>query len=279
MRLDLNDRLGFIGCGALGSALIQGILDKRLYPPRRLYVFDRHPAKTKPFEGIQRCSSAFEVVYNTGTTFLLVKPQDVLSAVQGANFTNKVLVSMVAGITCHELRANLTGCNRVLRIMSNLALRYGMAATAYEVPNNLAPIEQERVLNIFRMLGTIEAVSEADMDVATAINGSGPAYFTYIIDAMANAAQAEGMPREAALRLIMQTVRSALTLMHYEPETDYLIKAVSSRGGTTEAALKIFEKKNMVGTIEKAIEAATKRSRAMSENLEVPKDKIDDFWP
>lgn len=264
----INSRLGFIGCGHLGSALIDAILERKLYPPGRLFVCDRHMEKIRRFSGVQQCASAFEVAHNAGTIFLLVKPQDIREAMQGAQLTDRVLVSMVAGITCDELRANIRGCGRVLRVMTNLAIKYGMGATAYEVPNNLAPVEQERVLNIFRTMGMVESLNEDQMDVATAISGSGPAYVMYFLDAMIKAAQGEGMSFDAADRLVLQTARGAIAMLAENAEpADRIIDQVCSPGGTTEAALKVLRRRNIRDAVDKAVDTATRRCRDLADML------------
>lgn len=264
----LINRIGIVGVGALGSALAEGIIKSKVHPANRLFLFDQDISRMQAFPDCHHCTTAFEATYNTEVTFLCVKPQDVLTALEGARLRNKILVTMAAGLTCEDLRRNIKYCDRVLRVMSNLALKDLEAATAYEVPNNLEPFELESILRIFRACGTVEAVREADMDIATALNGSGPAYFTYFVKSLVDGAAAEGMAADTAMRLTLQTMKSSIALIANGTDSPAeILNKVSSARGTTEAALSVFRRRSVDAAIEKAVSAATERARELSVEL------------
>lgn len=263
------DRLTIIGCGALGSSLIKGILRSELYEPEHIYVYDSDPSRMAQFQGIHTCSNAVDAVSCANVVFLAVRPQDVHSAMAEVSLHDRILVSMVAGITVSGLQKQLRDCEKVLRTMPNIALRIGEAATAYAVPCNLEADELDGVLTVFRACGTVEPVTEGLIDVATAVNGSGPAYFAYFIDAIVNAASEQGMDSGVALRLALQTARSAIGLIEEaEVPAGELLQQISSRGGTTGAALSIMDERSVDDTVTDAIFAAAARSRELSGELQ-----------
>lgn len=262
--VDLSNRLAFIGCGTMGSAIIRGILDHELFPARNIFAYDPNAQAVRRLPGVQLCGTAFEAVYNAGTVFVCVKPQDVRAAFTGANLENKAVVSLAAGIPMDYLRTALTGCERVMRIMSNICLKVDQAATAYTVPNTLTPVECERVLNIFRTLGTVEAVEEKHMDIVTALSGSGPAYFVLFIHQLSQAAAEAGLPYESALRLATQTALGTSELIRKDDRSpNEIIQSVCSAKGTTGAAMEVLEKPQFRKMVVGAIQAATRRAEEL----------------
>lgn len=266
--VDLSGRIAFIGCGTMGTALITGIISHQLYPARNLFVYDQDPLRVRRIPGVQCCSTAFEAIYNAGIIFVCVKPQDVREAFMGTDVADKAVVSIAAGLRTDALMGLIPGCKRVMRVMPNMCLTVDQAATAYCVPNTLNPIETERVLNIFRALGTVEPVEEKYMDTVTALSGSGPAYFVLFIHLLAQAAAESGLPYDSCLRLATQTAYGTAELIKKDDRTpNELIQAVCSSKGTTGAAMSVLDTPKFRSIVDAAVEAATTRSKEMGEEF------------
>ncbi|MCL4694227.1 MAG: pyrroline-5-carboxylate reductase, partial [Candidatus Hydrogenedentes bacterium] len=155
---------------------------------------------------------------------------------------------------------------RVVRVMPNTPALVGAGAAGIAPSPNCTAADVETAHAIFRSIGVSEQVPESLIDAVTALSGSGPAYFFYLVECLSRAAVAQGLPKEQADRLASQTLVGAGLLLRDSGESATILRErVTSRGGTTEAALKQFECDEFPKLVESAVAAAVRRSRELGQ--------------
>ena len=174
-------------------------------------------------------------------------------------------MSIAAGVTLGRLEGALGGRARVIRVMPNAPAMVGQGMAALVRGRNATRADEAFALRIFRAVGDAVALKdETLLDAVTALSGSGPAYVYLFAKALADAAVAQGLPAELALRMALKTIRGAEENMRRSPMTAAeLIRIVASPGGTTEAALKQFGADGFSDIVARAIHAAAERSREL----------------
>jgi pyrroline-5-carboxylate reductase len=203
-------------------------------------------------------------VSQSDLVILGVKPQD-FSAMAPALAKHlrptQVVLSIMAGITLDRLRKELSH-DTVVRAMPNAPAQIGMGITAYATANELSMHQTLMVEQLLNCTGrAMHLADESLLDPVTALSGSGPAYFFEIVRTMIATGVELGLPPHVASALVKQTMLGSYHLMeHAENTPEELIKAVMSKGGTTEAAFKVFEQEELAGTLERAITAASVRA-------------------
>ena len=258
------------GAGKMGGALLRAWLD-RGYDPRKISVIEPRPSR-EVFELAE--SKGFALGPPSRPPQILVlamKPQNLDEAAAGlAPFANRdtLVVSILAGKTIANVAARLPHATAIVRAMPNLASAVGrgmavLAANAAATPDQRATAEA-----LFAATGRVEWLAGEELiDAATAISGSGPAYVFYLAEALAGAGAALGMHAEIAARLARATVEGAGELLFQSPESTLaeLRENVTSRGGTTAAALEVLMARDgLTPLIERAVKAAKQRAAALS---------------
>ena len=203
-----------------------------------------------------------------GVLILAVKPQDFGKMMESARVQidgNVLVLSIMAGITLSEIQRKLRH-KRVVRAMPNAPSLVGAGVTGY-FPS--AEIDVRDLLQIERLLSctgiSMVLDNEAQLDSVTALSGSGPAYFYYIVDAMIQAGKTMGLDENVAKQFVKQTMLGAYYLIqNSEKDLSDLISDVASRGGTTEAALRHFEQQHLAKILSDGILAAEARSKELS---------------
>ncbi len=261
----MRETIAFVGAGNMAEALLRGLLDKRVVPPASIIAHDIRPERLDELRqryGIRTGKPEADIL------ILAVKPQqmsDALSHLPSAISDRQLLISIAAGITTARIERELGGQPRVVRVMPNTPALVGAGAAAlckgrYATDADLATAE-----SILGAVGITVRVEENLMDAVTALSGSGPAYVFAVTEAMIAAGVAQGLPVEVARRLAIQTVAGAGKLMIETGEDPgRLREKVTSPGGTTEAALKVFGDRKLSETFAEAIAAAAKRGRELA---------------
>jgi len=236
-------KLGFIGCGKMGSALIQGVLEAKICQPDDVTVHDRlaEPAEILGTEsGIRVAAGNKEVAESADVIVLCVKPDDAARALSeaGRALDGKLLISILAGTTIATLQDAAGKKCRVVRVMPNTAVLVQKGASAYAASEGVTENDVALVERIFTSVGRAFHVKEALLDAVTGLSGSGPAYVYLFIEALADGGVQMGLPRYLATKLAVQTVAGAAemvseTMMH----PAVLREMVTSPGGTTIAGL------------------------------------------
>ena len=264
-------QIGFIGAGNMATAIIKGLIAQN-GSAAGLGVFDTDPEKCALMaqNGVKVCASTADLVQESDIIVLAVKPQSyaaVLAAVKPVITNTKTVVSIAAGISIGSVRTAL-GCDSpMVRVMPNTPLLLKKGATALCPSENIGAEDRELVYRMFAGSGVCEYIDEAHMNEIIAVNGSSPAYIYLFAKAMADYAESCGIGREQAMNLICATLEgSAAMLRDSGDSADVLIEKVSSKGGTTIAALEQLRAHGFVEGVTAAMEACTKRAEELSGN-------------
>lgn len=262
-------RIGFIGGGTMAGAIIGGIVGKKTYPGERISVFDIHGEKREALRrsmGIRTAASAPELVGDCDIVFLAVKPQSfpaMLEEIRPAVGGDKTLVSIAAGISTASIAKALScGCP-VIRAMPNTPLTIGRGATAICRTPNVPDEVFGLVCRLFSSCGTVTELEESRMNAVISVSGSSPAYIYLFAKAVLESAERQGIGPETALPLICQTLEGSAGMLRTGKAPDELIRAVSSRGGTTVAALDVLRRNRFEESIGEAMAACTARAEEL----------------
>lgn len=261
-----------IGAGKMGEALLSGLL-RAGWAPEQLLAADQSEARVKALTeryGIRFVTSE-EVAATADVVVVAVKPQDaaqLLTRIGPGIPEGTLIVSICAGLPTAWFARYLPDTTPVVRVMPNTPalVSEGMAALsagAHATSDHLDIVEE-----LFRPLGRTVRVPESQQDAVTALSGSGPAYFFYLVDAMIEAGVMLGLPRDIASALMIQTaVGSAIMLRETGEHPAKLREAVTSPAGTTIAALREMDNHAVRAAMLSAIEAARDRARALASDL------------
>jgi pyrroline-5-carboxylate reductase len=263
-------RLGILGLGNMGEAIVAALL-KTGFNRKDILGFEikkeRAEAVAKRY-GISIAATAKELAQKVKYVLIAVKPQDakpLLVAIAPALDKDKLLISIMAGVTTSTILSMVQRPVRVIRVMPNLAVKVGEGALGI-TSNELVP---EEVLNETKKLlapvGRIVDVREDLMDAVTALSGSGPAFLLAFLEAMIDAGVNVGLPRDKASILAIQTIKGTIATLEADKLHPTLMKEmVTSPGGTTIAGLSSLEEKGFKGILIRAIEEARNRARELS---------------
>ncbi len=260
-------RLGFIGTGRIARALIAGLSQRE---HTVITGFDKDPAALASIAAdypLQPCLSVEEVAMKSQVIILAVKPyqmEEVLGAISASLTTSHLLISVAAGISSEFIRKNAGENIKVIRVMPNTPAFVGEGMTA--LCRGKMASDEDIILasDLFRSIGRIAILDEVQMDAATALSGSGPAYMFHILDSLAEGGVQCGLSREEALLLGAQTMIGAATMvLSGRKGPEELKREVTTPGGTTEAGLKVMEEKNIRPILVATVAAAAARSREL----------------
>ena len=264
--------MGIVGAGNMGQALLKGLLGAGV-PASRLTVVEVDPRKRRQLRGRFRVASAsIETLAGRCDVILLaVKPQDmppVLEALRRSMRAQRPLViSIAAGLTIASLQRALGPCP-LIRVMPNLPAKVGEGISAMAEGRWARPAHRRLAKAILRCVGEVVELPERCFDAVTALSGSGPAYFFLIFRALRDAGVAEGLPRAVAQRLVIHTaLGSARVAAQSAEELETMIAQVASKGGTTEAALKVLARRKLAQALQAGVHAARRRSQELTRCL------------
>ena len=261
--------LGFLGYGNMGGAIASGLVERAVVEPKNILVYDVDPAKMDAArqQGLETASSAEDLGRRADTVMLAVKPQTMAEALEqlapGLD-RGTLVVSIAAGISIGYLQERLGKDIRVIRVMPNTPALVGAGAAEVALSGNCTENDAVRAETIFGAVGIAERVPEPAMDTVTALSGSGPAYFFYLVECLIKAAVAEGLDENVATRLAAQTLFGAGKLLVDSGESAGALRVrVTSKGGTTEAALRQFSGDGFERIVASAVGAASARSKEL----------------
>ncbi|MDP2891782.1 MAG: pyrroline-5-carboxylate reductase [Bacillota bacterium] len=263
-------KVGFIGCGKIGSAIIRGMVRSGLVPASCIAASDTAMEKPQELEkelGTRSFSDNAAIARFADIIFLAVKPSSLGPALAGAgsHLAGKAVVSIAAGWTMEHLRSFLPPDARLLRAMPNTPLMVGEGMTALANDGNLKDEEFAFVKSIFSALGKVETLPECLMDAATGVSGSGPAYFYMFIGSLAGAGEDAGLPKETALLMAAQTAMGAAKMvLDTGKDPGSLRDEVCSPGGTTIEAVASFEKDGLDKIVKRAVKKCIVKSQRLS---------------
>jgi len=271
-------KLSFIGGGNMASALIGGLIDKGL-EPERIWASDPNPSQRARLAAEYRINAPADeaaVVRDADVVVLAVKPQLMrgmaASLAPRLAMGSPLLISVAAGITHASLAAWFTPDTPIVRTMPNRPALLGLGATGLYAPPSVGAAHRNLAEAIMAAVGaTVWVEHERQMDTVTAVSGSGPAYFFLFMEALEAAAQGRGLPPEVARRLTLQTALGAATMAQQSPETLATLRAqVTSKAGTTAAALAVLDAADLRGIVALAVAAADLRSAELAAEFGAP---------
>ncbi|MEI8140487.1 MAG: pyrroline-5-carboxylate reductase [bacterium] len=262
-------KIGFIGAGKMAEAMISGLIANGFAGPGEIVVSDISGERLKMVNdvyGVRVTLSNSEVVALAPICVLAVKPQQlgaVLGDLASLISANHLMVSIAAGKSTSYLES-LLPTGRVVRVMPNMACLVGAGMNVYTRGSRATAADGVMVANLLGCCGRALEVPELLFDAVTALSGSGPAFFAYLLEQLVEGAVKEGLPREQALILGAQTmVGTAQLLLQKEMSPSDLATAVTSAKGTTAAGREVLETQVMAGILGRTIQAAAQRSREL----------------
>ena len=267
----MNTKIGFIGSGNMGSAIIGGIIKAKLVTPENIIASDIMPntlINLNQTFGIETTSDNIKVAETSDIIFLAVKPNvygNVIAEIKEKVKENVIIVSIAAGQLISNIETLFGRELKIVRVMPNTPALVGEGMAA--ISPNLKTTEEDtqKIVDIFSSIGKTEIVGEYLMDVVTGISGSSPAYGYLFIEAMADAAVAEGMPRNQAYQFSAQALLGAAKMVLETGKHPGLLKdQVCSPGGTTIAAVNELEKQGFRNAVICAVKSCIDKSRDMS---------------
>jgi len=263
-------KISFIGGGKMGSALIKGILSRKLLAAGDVTAADvvaKQLEVLKKTYGVRVTEDNKKAVRDADIIILAVKPQtmaDVLKGIAGVIDKSKLVISIAAGISTQYIEDYLKKGCRVVRVMPNTPALIGEGAAAIAGGSHATADDLARATYIFDAVGITVSLKEDLMDAVTGLSGSGPAYGFVIIDALSDAGVNMGLSRDIALKLSAQTILGAAKLcLKGDRHPMELRDMVTSPGGTTIAGLKAMEEGKVRATLMAAVEAATLRAKEL----------------
>jgi pyrroline-5-carboxylate reductase len=265
-----GQKVGFIGAGNMGEALIKGLVASSLVPAKAIYASDVRPERLQSLEqqyGVQLLSDNGELVRQVDIVILAVKPQimtPVIRQIAAAVTRRTLLISIAAGVSTATIRAALGKDARLIRVMPNTPALVLEGVTAIARAEGLEPGDLDTASEIFGVVGRAVVLDEGLMDAVTGLSGSGPAYVAIVIEALADGGVKMGLDRATAMMLATQTVLGTARLaIETGLHPGALKDMVSSPGGTTIAGIAALEEGRIRSTLIKAVEQATLRSREL----------------
>ena len=266
-----NYIVGIIGAGNMGEALIKGLLRSQLVRTYEVLASERSAPRVRFLEktyGIHTTRKNLAVVAACDTIVLAVKPQDiegVCAELRKAMTKDHLVISIAAGIDFARLRRMLGAKPRLIRVMPNLPAVIDAGISAIFCGPRMPERYRRFAHQIFPAVGqTVDVREERLMDVVTALSGTGPAYFFAMMEALADAGTKLGLTDHLARMLTLQTaVGAAEMAAQSDVGPEVLRSRVTSKKGTTWAAMKLMKRRKFWKTMEDAVRAATKRARQL----------------
>jgi pyrroline-5-carboxylate reductase len=265
----LTQRIAFIGAGNMAMALIEGLIAAKTVAAGNIVASDPRAdlQQLAAKHGFTAAASNVDAVRAADVVVLCTKPQSfptMLPEIAPALERSPLVISIAAGVSLAAIEAKLGASVRVVRSMPNTPALVGVGATAITPGARATEADMRIAEAVFRAVGIVQRVEERFMNAVTALSGSGPAYVYLLAEAMTEAGIAAGLPADVAGALAVQTVSGAGKLLGASPEPAATLRRnVTSPGGTTQAAIEMFEAGAFGELVTKAVLAATKRGEEL----------------
>ncbi len=258
-----------VGVGKLGEALLSGLL-RSGRPKEQVIAAERHEDRAREIAEKYGVPTALppEAVAKADVVLLAVKPQDMRTALKeiaGSVRPETLVVSMAAGITTSLLEEELPDGTHIVRVMTNTPVFVDEAMSAISGGSHATEEHLRRTEAVFTPVGRTIRVPESQQDAVTALSGSGPAYFFYLVEAMTDAGILLGLPRHVAHELLVQTAIGAAVMLRDSGERPVTLREnVTSPAGTTINAIREMENHGVRAAMLSALEAARDRGRELA---------------
>lgn len=244
----MNKKIGFIGCGKMASAIIGGVISSGFIKSEDITASEHSTEKKTEKEkklGIKVITDNKELVKTSDVIFVATTPNfvaDVLEEIKNELNNNKLLVSIAAGVTTQKIESIIGSDKRVVRVMPNTPALVLEGMSGVTGGSSAKKEDTEFVVELLSKIGKAVEVTEAQMDIVTAISGSGPAFYYKVINDIARAGEKLGLEYEKALTLSIQTaIGSAKMLLSSNKSAEDLIASVATKGGCTRVGVDYME--------------------------------------
>ena len=267
-----NCKIGIVGAGNMGEALLEGLVAAGGVAAEHITAVDIRTHLLQPLRerGIRTSTVIESAVCNQDVVVLGVKPQQsaaVLNDVRQHLKREQVLVSMMAGVSTACIEEQVRTPVAVVRVMPQILARHRTAASGICAGRHATDSQLQLVQELFEEVGSTVVVAEAQMDAVTGLSGSGPAFVCTVIEAMADGGVRMGLQREVALKLSVQTVLGAASMICESGKHPAIVRdQVTSPGGTTIAALHMLEEKGLRDALISAVKVAADRAAELSQS-------------
>lgn len=263
-------KIGFIGCGKMAKAIIKGIVNKGFVASESIIATKSSTVNLESISdelGIKVILDNKNLVQESDVIFIAVKPtqvESVLDEIKGFITQDKLVVSVAAGITTNFIESNLTNGVRVVRVMPNTPVLVGEGMSGISAGSLAKKEDLDYVQTLFSAIGKTVLVDENQIDIVTAISGSGPAFFYKVINDIARAGEKLGMDYEKALLLSIQTaLGSAKMAMNREVSMEELISNVATKGGCTRVGVDVMEESKISEIFASVIKDTAQKANAL----------------
>lgn len=266
-------KLAVIGAGMMGSAVVTGIVNHNVLKAEEIFISDPDTGKVKKLHeelGTNIASSNSDAVMNADAVLIAVKPQfldGALCSIKESLPSEALVMTIAAGVPVvrylHALEAE-----RIIRIMPNTPAQVGEGVCAWFATGAVTTEQKELAVQILSSLGMVfEVKRESDLDLVTAVSGSGPAYVYLFIESMVDAAVQIGLPRPLSEKIVLQTVLGSSVYLKQAGKHPVILKnEVTSPGGTTAAALAAMEKEGLRTAVTEGMIACLKKTIELGNN-------------
>jgi len=266
----MNKKIGFIGCGKMASAIIGGILAAKFVDNKNVIASEisEEKAKEKSEElGIKVITNNNELVKSVDVVFISTTPnyaEGVLNGIKSEITPDKLLVSICAGVTTKFIQSILGDSARIVRVMPNTPALVLEGMSGVTGGKNATEDDVQFVVDMLSNIGKAIEVTEDQMDIVTAISGSGPAFYYKVINDIARAGEKLGMEYEKALTLSIQTaIGSAKMLLNSDKSAEDLIASVATKGGCTRVGVDYMEEADTADIFYNLIDKTAKKAHAL----------------
>ncbi len=267
--------LAFIGAGNMTKAIIGGLV-KTGYPADKIIAANPGDEKLQQLSsefGIRTTNNNSQAAISAEVVVLAVKPWVIPVVCKEIEDTvdQQLIISIAAGKTTTSIRKHLQNSHKIIRAMPNTPCLISKGMTGLFAQPEVVQQDKEFVSSLFQNVGDIIWIdNEQSMDIITALSGSGPAYYFYMTEALIKAGIKLGLDPDVSTKLVTQTAFGAVDMLTNQPlqSAEKLRNAVTSPNGTTEAAINVFDKNQLMDILADAVQAATNRGHEMSQEID-----------
>ena len=272
-----DKKIAFIGGGNMAGSLIQGLC-KSGYPANNITVSDPVSDKVAALRekfGINGTDNNTEAVKNAEVILFAVKPQMMAEVLSGIardidDFKDRLIISIMAGVTISRISGPLHGASRIVRVMPNTPALIGLGMAGLFASEGALPEDREYAKEVLESVGKAVFVkSEDGIDDITALSGSAPAYFFYFMECMAEKAKAYGFSEEESRIILEQVARGSaeMVIRNQDKTLAELRAAVTSKGGTTYEAIRVMQERELNAIVNDALDACKNRATEMGKQF------------
>ena len=268
---NMNNKIGFIGSGKMANAIIKGIIDSKHYCADNIFVSDLNQETLDKIQkefGLNTTTDNKNVIKNANVIVMAVKPfilKEVLEAIKNEITKDHLIISIAAGISIKDIQTIIPN-TPVIRVMPNTPALVNEGMSAICKGDYTKENHSKLAVEIFKSVGKVIESEEKFIDIITAISGSGPAFYYYIIDEIAKAGEKLGLDYETCLRLSAQTAYgSAKMIMETQTSPEQLITNVTTPGGCTAVGNDLLKNSDISKVLYDTIEGTMKKAKSLGE--------------